>query len=452
MATVEQTARARNPGSGLGWEGRSLLEMLEESERLFAETGHYGGPAGARVDALGPDRLREAVLATARRARVGPLDRAEHLGLADRARARRAVLRAVHPRGRLDRPVDGDHRARPHDVRCDQVDGPQRLRTEPRDPARRHLCQQRPDHRRRPQRRRPDVRADLLGGRADRMGGRRDARAGHRGEHPRRRPRGTDDALRRRHRPAVHEDRRGRRARALAPRALSQAHPRLRLLPARRAHAPGRLPHDPRLPRAPARRGRLRALQALQPRGDRGGQAVVQVAHPRDDRPGPLPLAGDLRCGVRRQAAAAGARPPRHRDALPVRGAHRRGRHLLARLRRRLRVGMALDELHPLGHAGSDLGDVHADADLQRQDQRRRLLCDRDELPRGDDRQPRLRRGLNRDRLGLPATVVHRLPAHDLARPPGTRIRGGDPLDVIRCRATSNRVAGSTSTGTPRRS
>ena len=141
--------------------------------------------ARARADALGSDRLREAVLAAARRARLGALDRAEHLRLADRARARRAVLRAVHARGRLDRAVDRDHRARPHDVRRDQVDGPQRLRGEPRHPARRHLRQQRPDDRRRPQRRRADVRTDLLGGGAARVGGRRHARARHRREHAR---------------------------------------------------------------------------------------------------------------------------------------------------------------------------------------------------------------------------------------------------------------------------
>ena len=63
-------------------------------------------------------------------------------------------------------------------------------------------------------------------------------------------PVGTDDALRGRHRPAVHEDRRARPARPLAPGALQEAHARLRLLPARRAHAPGRLSHGPRRRRA----------------------------------------------------------------------------------------------------------------------------------------------------------------------------------------------------------
>ena len=252
MAIVDADARAaRRRLAAIGWDGQApATRCSTESERLFAETGHYAGLRELELMALRPDRLREAVLAAARRPRLGARDRAEHLRLADRARARRAVLRAVHARGRLGRPVHRDHRPRPHDVRRDQVDGPQRLRGQPRHPAGRHLRQQRPDDRRRPQRRRADVRADLLGGRADRLGGRRHARARHRREHARRRAGRSDDALRGRHRPAVHEDRRARRARALAPRALQQAHARLRLLPARRAHPPGGLPHDPRRRRA----------------------------------------------------------------------------------------------------------------------------------------------------------------------------------------------------------
>jgi len=43
MATVEAGTELRAPGAGIGWDGRRLEEMLTESERLFAETGHYGG-------------------------------------------------------------------------------------------------------------------------------------------------------------------------------------------------------------------------------------------------------------------------------------------------------------------------------------------------------------------------------------------------------------------------
>jgi len=41
MATVDQAPRLQPGGAGIGWDGRGLLEMLEESERLFAETGRY---------------------------------------------------------------------------------------------------------------------------------------------------------------------------------------------------------------------------------------------------------------------------------------------------------------------------------------------------------------------------------------------------------------------------
>ena len=130
---------------------------------------------------------------------------------------------------------------------------------------------------------------------------------------------------------------------------------------------------------------------------------------------------------LRRQGAAAGAGAARLRHARAVRGPDRRRRRLRARPRRRLGLGLALDELHSVGDAGRDLGHVHPDADLQRQGQRRRLLRGRDQLPRGLDRQPRRRRGLDRDRLGVPAARLHRLPADALARAPGPRLhRGGD--------------------------
>ena len=143
--------------------------------------------------------------------------------------------------------------------------------------------------------------------------------------------------------------------------------------------------------------------------------------------PGRYRSAADVRRHLRRQAAAAGAGAARLPHARAVRGADRRRRRLRARHGRRVGVGLALDELHAVGDAGGDLGDVHADADLQRQGQRRRLPGGRDQLPRGHDRQPRRRRGLDRDRLGVPAAGLHRLPAHALAGAPGARLhRGGD--------------------------
>jgi len=60
MATVDQQTRVEPLGAGIGWEGRGLLEMLEESERLFAETGHYCGLRELefmRSDPIGYEKL-----------------------------------------------------------------------------------------------------------------------------------------------------------------------------------------------------------------------------------------------------------------------------------------------------------------------------------------------------------------------------------------------------------
>ena len=346
------------------------------------------------------------------------------------------MLRAVHARRRFCGAVHRDHRARAHHVRRDQVHGARGLRAQPGHPAGRHLRQQRPGHRRRAQRRRADLRPDLRRGSAGGLGRRRHARARHRRLHAGRRAGGPHQPARRRHRPALHEDRRGRRAGPLAPRALQEADARAHVLPARRAHPAGGLPHDPRRGRARDPRGGDRPLQAVLSRGDRGGPPLVQVAHPRDDRAGALPLAGLLRRDLRRQGRAARASAARLHDALALRGADRRRRRVRAGPRRLIRLGLPLHELHALGHAGGDLGAVHPDADLLRQGQRRRLLRGEDELPRRHDRQPGRRRRLDRDRLGLPAAGLHRLPAHALARAAGARLhRGGDGL-LLRARAT----------------
>ena len=115
--------------------------------------------------------------------------------------------------------------------------------------------------------------------RADRLGRRRHPRARHRrvdagrgagrpDQPPRRRAStcpcmkiGEDDELARWHLRAVRE-----------------ADPRADVLPARRAHPARRLPHGPRGGRAGDPRGGHRPLQAVQPRGDRGGPALVQGA------------------------------------------------------------------------------------------------------------------------------------------------------------------------------
>ena len=204
MAIVDAT-RELEPREAAGSAGTASASTRcsPTSERLFAETGsYYGLDRRARAQGLRPDRLREALQPPARRPRLGARDGAQHLRLADRARAGRALLRALHARGRLDRALDRDHRPRPHDVGRDQVHGPKRLGGQPEDPPGRHLRQQRPGDRRRPQRRRADLRADLLGGRAGRLGRRRHPRARHRRLDPGRGPGRADEPARRRHRPA----------------------------------------------------------------------------------------------------------------------------------------------------------------------------------------------------------------------------------------------------------
>ena len=60
MATVEALKTPRAPGSGIGWDGQRLEEMLSESERLFAETGHYAGLRQLelmRSDPIGYEKL-----------------------------------------------------------------------------------------------------------------------------------------------------------------------------------------------------------------------------------------------------------------------------------------------------------------------------------------------------------------------------------------------------------
>lgn len=58
MATIE--TRPAGAGAGIGHEGRRLDEMLAESERLFAETGHYAGIRELelmRADPIGYEKL-----------------------------------------------------------------------------------------------------------------------------------------------------------------------------------------------------------------------------------------------------------------------------------------------------------------------------------------------------------------------------------------------------------
>jgi N-methylhydantoinase B len=59
MATVARPSAEQAP-SGIGWEGRTLQQMLEESERLFSITGHYWGLRELelmRADPIGYEKL-----------------------------------------------------------------------------------------------------------------------------------------------------------------------------------------------------------------------------------------------------------------------------------------------------------------------------------------------------------------------------------------------------------
>ena len=77
------------------------------------------------------------------------------------------------------------------------------------------------------------------------------------------------------------------------------------------------------------------------------------------------------------------ARAARPDHARRLRGGGRPRRALDDRPARLVRVGLALVQRDARGPAGDAVDPVHADADLQRQDQRRRLLRDRAEADRG---------------------------------------------------------------------
>ena len=59
MAIVDAT-RERGASAGIGWDGRTLQDMLEESERQFAASGHYCGLRELelmRADPIGYEKL-----------------------------------------------------------------------------------------------------------------------------------------------------------------------------------------------------------------------------------------------------------------------------------------------------------------------------------------------------------------------------------------------------------
>ena len=88
-------------------------------------------------------------------------------------------------------------------------------------------------------------------------------------------------------------------------------------------------------------------------------------------------------------------------------------------------VGLPLRQLHAVLDAGRAVGAAHADADLQRQGQRRRLPRPAHELPARHVGEPLQPAGLDRQRVVLPDPVLHRVHQVALALAAGARIRGG---------------------------
>ena len=116
-------AGARSAGTG-----RPRSRCSTESERLFAETGRYCGVDELALKEADPIRY-EKIFSRLRGGLVTARETALNISRQpDRQGDRRALLRALHARGRLGRALDRDHRPRPHDVRRDQVHDPPGLR------------------------------------------------------------------------------------------------------------------------------------------------------------------------------------------------------------------------------------------------------------------------------------------------------------------------------------
>ena len=189
-------------------------------------------------------------------------------------------------------------------------------------------------------------------------------------------------------------------------------------LPARRAHPAGRLPHDPRRGRAARARGGRRPFKQFMREAIEDGRRAFKSRRRARCCAGPLPLRRLHRGTLRGQGAAAEARPARPvmHGAYEVRST-RDG--VLPPTCAAPRPGAGTPSTAPRGAAGHAVDPVHPDADLQRQDQRRRLLRDRAELPAGQLGEPRRRRLLLLRSPGCPVHDLHGLPAGALARAAG---------------------------------
>ena len=190
-----------------------------------------------------------------------------------------------------------------------------------------------------------------------------------------------------------------------------------------------------------------RAVQAVHARGDRGRPARLQA------RVRGLLVPGRYRSSGFTEARYANKSnlPKRAQRDLIIHGAYEAvvdaGRPLDDRPARLIGLGLALLQRHPLRAAGHAVDPLHPDADLQRQDQRRRLLRDRAAADRGQLGEPRRRSLLVLVPLDADVHAPHGLPARGLARPADRAATSRRSSPPTPCRATSPRAAASTSTG-----
>jgi N-methylhydantoinase B/acetone carboxylase alpha subunit len=88
MAIIDATSELHSASAGIGWDGRRLDEMLAESERLFADTGHYV----ARAPMMSSDPIGYEKLFFLIRGGLSARETALNTLAADRASAGRLAL------------------------------------------------------------------------------------------------------------------------------------------------------------------------------------------------------------------------------------------------------------------------------------------------------------------------------------------------------------------------
>ena len=134
MAMVDATRELEPEARPIGWDGRTLRQMLDDSEREFAETGSYTGLTGDLAmkssDPIGYEKL----FARLRGGLVSARETALNISASPIVRELGELCFALYTPEGDSTALARDHRPRPHDVGRDQVHGPLRLRGEPGDP------------------------------------------------------------------------------------------------------------------------------------------------------------------------------------------------------------------------------------------------------------------------------------------------------------------------------